>query len=330
MSRSIRTLTAAVLLVTAASGCASSPKKPANPTVLQAPPKPEVVKVVQPVPVYRTIMPQETKTRLRRELTPIEATRRAAREGRFVPDPRDFIHARYRPPFVKDFHYEIYAAAGDGLQTPNMTDIELQAGEVPYSVVVADNVLWEVSYDYYGDGSDRIYTIHVKPKRPYKSTMLSISTNRRKYPLALRSFKHDRHVMVSFTYPEEEMIRLNASLPKPPRPIDGPAARDDPLPACRDGRYRVDGDSIAWTPVVSPEGLPAVCNDGARTRINFPPSLGAIPAPSLFQADAAWKNLRPANYRVIGANMVVDGLPRHILLRQGVDEVRIRHTGGAG
>ncbi len=277
------------------------------------------------VPVPHTVMPRE---KARRDATgPREATRQANKDGLVVPNPRDFIGAHYTPPYVKDFWYEVYAAAGDGQrQPPNQTDIELQPGEVLYSIAAPDNALWSITSSYYGEGAERTYVVHAKPRRPHVSMQTTLLTDRRKYTLNLRSFRTDKHVMVSWSYPAEELAAVNAKLAADRPREDGGSLHV--LPACRNARYRIEGASVSWRPVATPEGLPSVCDDGRHVRINFPPNLGAIAAPALFQADSEdGDNARLVNYRILNSCYVVDGTPRVLLLRLGADTVTLIRGG---
>lgn len=297
-------------------GCATKPDQPA-PTVLMAAPAIETIRT-ELVPMPASSVPGEKPAGDR--LSPQEATRRAARDGLIVPNPRDFIGAHYKPPYVRDYWYEIFAAAGDGdRQPPDQTDIELQPGEVLYSIAAPDNALWSIITSYYGEGATRTYVVHVKPRRPYVTMQATLLTDRRKYTLRLRSFKADKHVMVSWTYPAEELAMVNATLA-----AERSHAADAPISACSHARYRIEGAAVAWHPVESPDGLPPVCDDGRHVRIHFPANLGAIAAPAVFQADDAdGGNARLVNYRIVGASYVVDGTPRVLLLRLGADTVTI-------
>lgn len=254
--------------------------------------------------------------------SPLQAARRAVRDGTFVPDARDYIGATYQPPFVQNYRYDVFTAEGD------MTDIDLQPNEVPYKVKLGDGVLFQVDTSYWGPEGNRTYTIHVKPLRAGQNTQLSVATDRRKYTLNVRSFRWDKHVAVRFTYPEDSLAEVNAQLASLQKGTEA-ARRDNPLPGCRHARYRVDGSGVDWLPVRTEDGLPAVCDDGERVRINFPPSLGSIQGPSVFQADDAnGTNARMVNFRVVGASYVVDGTPPVLLLRDGVNKVAIVRTGG--
>jgi type IV secretion system protein TrbG len=300
-------------------GCASDPPK-LLPTRLVAPETVETVRT-EVIPIPHTVMAREKATP--DWMTPQEATRAANRAGLVVPNPRDFLGAHYKPPYVANYWYEVYAAAGDGRQAPNQTDIELEPGEVLYSIAAPDSVLWEIKADYYGDGEERTYVVHAKPRRPYVSAQVTLLTNKRKYTLNLRSFKYDKHVMVSWSYPEQELQAVNASLSRQAKSLERNNDSLHVLPGCQDARYRVIG-SATFRPVLSPEGLPPVCNDGRHTRITFPPNLGAMAAPALFQADDEdGANARLINYRIVNSSYVVDGVPKTMILRLGADAVTI-------
>lgn len=317
--------------------CATQPQEgPHQATQLIPAPPPEVVVETKYVPIPKTIDPPEKRTPTRIKGT--AATRLANDNGLWVADPRDFVGAHYQPAYVKDFWYEVYVAAGDpdrmiggkhAPQPPDGTDIQLQEGEFLRSVTTPDPIYWEVKKNFYGTEDWPTWTISIKAKRPHIRAQVTIMTDKRKYTLNVRSFKYEKHVMVSWSYPHEAMEELNADLEQMGNRRESRGVSSDNslmLPGCRSAAYDIaSNDKPEWYPVPTPDGLPAVCNDGQRTRINFPPTLGAIQGPTALKVDNGVN--KPLNFDVVNSSYVIGGTPTSILLRDGAGkEVYITRT----
>lgn len=252
--------------------------------------------------------------------------RQAVANGTFVPDPKDYIGSTYTPPYIKDCVYRVYAAAGvTGRQQPKMTEIELQEGEIPFGVPAPDKVVWKIWTSYYGVGARRVYKVNVAPKVAGVEARIAIDTDRRSYPIVLVSRKYDRHDKVRFTYPQDDLRRWQMQEARRAAGETSPA--DAILPRCVNERYAIEADSVDWAPQASPDGAPAVCDDGERMRISFPADLGAVSGPTVFEADEPDGDTHLSNWVVVGSNYVVDGTPAVIVLREGAGKVVIRREG---
>jgi type IV secretion system protein VirB9 len=218
-----------------------------------------------------------------------------------------------------------------------VTDLQLQTGEIINGVHVGDSVRWTVESSVSGEGATQTAHLLIKPRDVGLETSLVIMTNRRTYHFVLRSHETDYMHLVSLTYPNDPP----PVLPKPTASNDPP--RDEEIRPVKNGggkaivekrsadsvdaNYRLSG-SAPWKPV-------EVYNDGTKTYIEMPRGIAHMEAPSLYV-------IRPngffrasekvmVNYRVKGHWYVVDSIFQKAILIAGVggnqDKVTITHEG---
>lgn len=190
-----------------------------------------------------------------------------------------------------------------GAQQPSLvcavmqvTDIELEPGEVINSIHLGDAVRWLVEPATTGEGVAEVQHIVVKPMDVGLETSLMVTTNRRTYHLRLKSHKTQYMPRVSFIYADAVMARWEAQKTRQKeettrRTLPESGEYLDNL----DFGYRINGDGIK--PV-------RVYNDGLKTIIQMPPNMPE--APSLLVLSDGEEVL--ANYRLQGDRYIVDTL----------------------
>jgi P-type conjugative transfer protein TrbG len=220
-----------------------------------------------------------------------------------------------------------------------VTDIELQAGEVVTHINLGDSTRWTVESALSGSGSDQVEHLIVKPRDIGLSTSLVVTTDRRTYHLLLVSdetqFMHD----VTFLYngtPNPIAQPGIASATPAPSPVvgDPPAARHEDGKQVRlvsreeddaDESYRVTGHAD-WKPV-------EVYSKNGKTYLEMPSSVRHKEAPVLFEErKVGWFHHEKilVNYRVHGKWYVVDRVLDKATLVSGVgsgqEKVDIEHV----
>jgi type IV secretion system protein VirB9 len=224
-----------------------------------------------------------------------------------------------------------------------VTDIELQPGEVVTHVNLGDTIRWTVESAVSGSGSDQVEHLIVKPRDIGLSTSLVVTTDRRTYHLLLVSheteFMHD----VTFLYDGTPSMSAQPAVVSA-TPAPSPAVADPPATRHGDGKqirlvnreeaddddesYRVSG-TADWKPV-------EVYSRNGKTYLEMPSSVRHKEAPVLFEErKAGWFHHEKilVNYRVHGKWYVVDRVLDNATLVSGVgsgqEKVDIRHVDNA-
>jgi type IV secretion system protein VirB9 len=223
-----------------------------------------------------------------------------------------------------------------------VTDIELEPGEVVTQVNVGDTTRWSVESAVSGSGSDQTQHLIVKPRDIGLTTSLVVTTDHRTYHLMLVSDQTEFMHSVRFVY-EHERTAQPASTPPPaaaPAPTPQQVAADPP----RRRHEKPDGKRVAlleaddtddgyvvngkadWKPV-------QVYSKGGKTYIEMPASVRHKEAPVLFEETRkGWFHHEKilCNYRIKGPWYVVDKVIDHGTLISGVGSnqtrVDIRHV----
>lgn len=195
-------------------------------------------------------------------------------------------------------------------------DVALQGGEVVNDVNIGDKVRWLVSPAVSGGPDGLVTHLVIKPVDAGLMSSLVVETNRRTYAIKLVSTQHEWMPLIAFNYPtdvQRQWSRYRRSV--------GFGAAATTLPgggnvANLDFGFRLSGDHPRWRPV-------RVYTDGAKTYIEFPPSIGSDTAPALvaLDDDGGWFS-RPTeqmvNYRMQGDRYIVDRVLDHAALVSGV------------
>jgi P-type conjugative transfer protein TrbG len=219
-----------------------------------------------------------------------------------------------------------------------VTDVELEKGEVITHINLGDSTRWTVESAISGSGSEAVEHIIVKPRDIGLSTSLIVTTNRRTYHLLLvsdaKEFMHD----VTFVYATPPPLVAAAT------PVPSPVAKDPPKDPPRRKKVASGKEVIVSDPpddaddnyVVRGRANFAPTNvytkDG-KTYLEMPPSVKNREAPVLFEERKSGlfghsKNL--CNYRVHGKWYVVDRVLDNAVLVSGVgsgqQKVIVRHS----
>jgi type IV secretion system protein VirB9 len=185
-----------------------------------------------------------------------------------------------------------------------ISDIELEPGEVVNEILVGDSTRWLVES---GSSGTDLTHIFVKPLDAGLQTSLVVTTNRRVYHLKLVSRKSGHTPKVGFVYKEQAMAlaakerheRAWASTEINGRTVDLSSL---------DFNYSVSGKA-PWKPV-------QVYNDGRQTLIKLPDSAKRSETPVLLARQGSQEML--VNYRFRNNAFEVDGLFDHLTLISGV------------
>lgn len=245
---------------------------------------------------------------------PVAAATEAAR---IVPRPAGWQGATQLFVYAPGGLYQIYAAVGQ------VTDIMLQEGETlsdTGAVAAGDTVRWVIGEASSGTGTTRRTHILVKPTDPGLRTNLVINTTRRTYHVELRSTPAIYMASVGWSYPQDELIAVRASAQAEAQ-VAATQVQTGIDPAKLDFAYRLSGANPPWRPV-------QVFDDGAKTYLLFPDSIGQSELPPLFLIGERHK-AELVNYRMSGRYMVVDRLFLVAELRLGTKKqqiVRIERT----
>ncbi len=208
--------------------------------------------------------------------------------------------------YTPDSIYTLYGAPG------RVIDIQLQPGEkLSGPVIAGDTVRWVVGTTISGNGSSAVTHVLVKPVQAGIETNFIITTDRRSYHLIAKSLNRNALPTVSWTYPHDEMSKLDAYSP------DGQSgdmlAAGDISPDRLNFKYRIKpDDDYPWTPI-------RVFDDGSKTYIQMSHDMKNTEAPAFFIKGKEGLNL--VNYRVRGDYYVVDRLFEEGEFRCGKDEI---------
>jgi type IV secretion system protein VirB9 len=241
------------------------------------------------------------------------AVARANRAALREPARSAFAGASETMPFSAGALYHVPTRPG------RVTDIVLQPGETLGAVASGDTARWIIGNTDSGTAAEKRTHVLVKPAAAGLETNLVITTDRRTYHLLLTSSADAAITSLAWSYPADALIALRAAQTS--------AAAAAPVVAGLDVTalrfdYAISGDHPAWRPL-------RAFDDGTRTYIQFPGTLGIGEAPPLFViADG---KVELVNYRVSGRYYVVDRLFDIAELRLGTHHqqvVRIARTAG--
>ena len=180
------------------------------------------------------------------------------------------------------------------------------------NVAIGDSQSWQVT------PNKRATLLFVKPLTPTASTNMTVVTDKRTYLFDLVAGPRAKPVYVlRFTYPEEER---QAAM----QLAQGPS--EEELAAAQAPEQIVDPADLnfAWASSGDANLLPARSyDDGMATYLSWPEGR-AVPAILIKDSDGTEG---PVNFTVRGDTIVVDGVPREIVLRSGKDAAMLVNTG---
>ena len=183
------------------------------------------------------------------------------------------------------------------------------------NVAIGDSAAWQVT------PNKRANLLFVKPLEPRAATNMTVVTNKRTYLFDLVATPTGRPLYVlSFTYPDE---------PEPETPQLAVDERSDiERAATEDGLAVIDPSDLnfAWTGSGEENLLPTrVFDDGTATFMTWP---AGRPVPAILMTNSQGTE-GPVNFTVRGDTIVIDGVPRAIVLRAGEASAQLVNTGPA-
>lgn len=202
-------------------------------------------------------------------------------------------------------------------------DIELQPGEQLNNLNGGDP-RYIVEPAVSGAGPTEVLHLILKPQDVGLDTNLIVTTNRRAYHINMRSSRTDYMARVGFIYPEDAQAKWDALKTREVK-----LRQDQTIPQTKESindlsfAYEVKG-SAPWKPV-------RVYNDGVKTIIQMPATMGQTEAPTLlvvrkegglFSDDETVT----VNYRVQGDRYIVDSVFQKAILIAGVGSSQDRVT----
>jgi len=225
-------------------------------------------------------------------------------------------------PFIRDGKLTYTYGAG-GVPTiiaapMQVVDVELEPGETVNEIVVGDSARWLVETGTAGAstaGATATSSTHlfVKPLDTGLESSAVVTTDRRVYHLRLISKPKDFTPYVGFVYMADlkrQVAAQKADEAKKERWQSTTTANGSPTDLAHlNFSYGIKGDT-PWKPE-------RVYDDGKKTYIQFPPSVGTGEMPALLVKKGKKDVL--VNYRVKGRVMEVDGLFETIALVVGVN-----------
>ena len=323
-----RAMTAIAVLsaLGALSSCATQGKPPPAISLdepVRAEPLPEpakpvaVVEVPKPLALPDQMKPLPSGADAKPAPEPADAkvrVERANAEASMAPTREGYINAIQVWPFSDGALYQVYTSPG------RVTVIRLQPGEDLVTVAAGDTVQWIVGDTASGSGANRRVAVMVKPVRVGIKTNLVITTSRRTYLLELTSTPKAWMASVSWEYPKDQMLALQAQAQAADAqaPVAGGLSFDQ-----LHFRYAITGDDPPWKPV-------RAFDDGRHVYIQFPAGIAQGELPPLFVVGPDGKG-ELVNYRFHAPYDVVDRLFGAAELRLGGKKaavVRIERTDG--
>lgn len=266
----------------------------------QAPKPVEIIAMPEPLPLPGQLKPLDTAMPKPDKKAPTERVDAANKEALIEPVRDGYINAIQVYPFTEGALYRLYAAP------ERVSDIALQPGEELIAVSAGDTVRWVIGDTVSGSDPDKRVHVLVKPFAVGLKTNLVITTDRRAYRLALESTETTAMAALSWTYPRDELLALQAR-----------NAKAEALSAIASGvnlaslrfRYEITGDDPPWRPL-------RAFDDGAKVYIEFPARLDQGEAPPLFVVGPSGGS-ELVNYRMRGHYYIVDRLFAAAELRLG-------------
>jgi type IV secretion system protein VirB9 len=182
------------------------------------------------------------------------------------------------------------------------------------NVAIGDSQAWQVT------PNKRANLLFVKPLAASAATNMTVVTDRHPYLFDLVASTSARPLYVlKFTYPDEPKPALAS--------VDGATAEE--IAAASDPQAVTDPAALnfAWTGKGDRKLLPArTYDDGSATFLAWP---AGSPVPAILIKDSAGTE-GPVNFTVRGDVIVVDGVPREIVLRSGKDNATLVNGGPVG
>jgi len=206
-------------------------------------------------------------------------------------------------------------------RTNVQTTIRFDADEHIENVAIGDSQAWQVT------PNKRANLLFVKPLADRAATNMTVITDRHTYLFDLVASPANRRPLyvLAFAYPDkpEDEQRDDGSGTPPaqePNPVEL-AAANDPYAVADPARL-----NFAWISKGDRKLLPSqIYDDGTATFLTWPKDTAM---PAILVKDH--KGVEgPVNFAVRGDVIVVDGVPREIVLRSGEDDAMLTNEGPA-
>ncbi|MGN6495855.1 MAG: TrbG/VirB9 family P-type conjugative transfer protein [Tsuneonella sp.] len=182
------------------------------------------------------------------------------------------------------------------------------------NVAIGDSQSWQVT------PNKRANLLFVKPLGANATTNMTVVTDRHTYLFDLVASPHAKPLYVlRFTYPKEpEGAKPQLADAGAPNAVEA-AAASDPYAVVDPAAL-----NFAWAGKGERKLLPSrTYDDGEATFLAWP---AGEPVPAILIKDAAGAE-GPVNFTVRGDVVVVDGVPREIVLRSGRDSATLTNNG---
>lgn len=238
--------------------------------------------------------------------SPIQQVATATQAATVKPTANGFVAGAQVYPYAENAIFEGYVAPG------LVTDLVLQPGEGLVAVASGDTARWVIGDTASGSGDARQTHILVKPFAPGLITNLVITTDRRAYHVRLISTRATAISSMRWTYPQDELLALKrrTEAAQAAAPIAAGLSVEQ-----LHFNYLISGDRPGWRPL-------RAFDDGSRTFIEFPSSLGQGEAPPLFLVGLDGK-AELVNYRLRDRFYVVDRIFDAAELRLGLKKQQV-------
>lgn len=210
----------------------------------------------------------------------------------------------------------IYGAAQPSIVCAVMqvTDIELEPGEVINSLHIGDNARWLLEPALTGSGSGEVQHIIIKPTDVGLETSLVATTNKRTYHIRLKSDRRQYMPRVSFIYPGAVMAKWQEQNTRQETARKEKTLESGEYMDNLDFNYRIEGKA-SWKPV-------RVYNDGQKTIIQMGKTMREAPSLLLVRGGETVM----ANYRLQGDRYIVDDVFEQAILIAGVGSNQTKVT----
>jgi type IV secretion system protein VirB9 len=189
------------------------------------------------------------------------------------------------------------------------------------NVAIGDSNAWQVT------PNRRANLLFIKPLSERAATNMTVVTDKHTYFFDLVANPAHRNALyvLAFTYPDEpapeQRAEADGTAPAGPGTLSAVE-----LTAASDPYAVVDPAQLnfAWEPKGDRALLPTqIYDDGSATFLAWPPG---TPLPAILVKDHEGSE-GPVNYAVRGDTLVVDGVPREIVLRSGEDSATLTNQG---
>lgn len=196
-------------------------------------------------------------------------------------------------------------------RTKVQATIQFAPDEQIENVAIGDSEAWQVT------PNKRANLLFVKPLTPNAATNMTVVTDRRTYLFDLVASPRSRPLYVlRFTYPKDDAREV---------PALAAASSAELAAAAQPERVVADPASLnfAWEGKGDRKLLPSrTYDDGSATYLAWP---AGSPVPAILAKDGAGTE-GPVNFSVRDGVIVVDGVPRELVLRSGKQVATLANT----